>query len=190
MPDIATENLLVEFFTIQFDSLNRTLEMWQRLEDSSSRSDWSEFISLHERLYEKDSDYTKGFERLVKDTSLDISVLQKERRVFETVLLGGSEICTRSWEFLDQIGKQTGRPIEGYNRLLDVAKKFEQRKAKVVDEWPVCSPEEEKQVWDEIRRGEGIELDEAFAQIAGVDRETWLNRVAEHQRKKQGNGQE
>jgi hypothetical protein len=40
----------------------------------------------------------------------------------------------------------------------------------------------ESEVAELVRRGEAIPLDEAFAQIAGMDKATWLAVVDEHQR--------
>ncbi len=36
-----------------------------------------------------------------------------------------------------------------------------------------------------MKSGRGLELEDAFAQIAGVSKDDWEHRVAEHKRKKQ-----
>jgi hypothetical protein len=73
--------------------------------------------------------------------------------------------------------------VEGTDRLLEAARHFKELRARLAEEWPACSPEEEQEAMAQARRGEGLELDDAFAQIAGVDKATWLQRVAAHEQK-------
>ncbi len=94
------------------------------------------------------------------------------------------------WEHFDQIAKETGQRIGGIERLLAVAEKFKQLQIRLADEWPVCSAEEAEEVLTQMERGEGMELDDAFAQIAGIDKADWLERVEEHKRKYRQGGKQ
>jgi hypothetical protein len=50
----------------------------------------------------------------------------------------------------------------------------------VLERWPVGSDEEIAQARAAANRGEGLDLDEAFAEIAGVDAAAWRQRVEEY----------
>jgi hypothetical protein len=54
-----------------------------------------------------------------------------------------------------------------------------QARQSVLERWPVGSDEEIAQARAAANRGEGLDLDEAFAEIAGVDVAAWRQRVEE-----------
>ena len=51
--------------------------------------------------------------------------------------------------------------------------------------WPRFEPGDAEAALQAYKRGECIELDDAFAQIKGVSREVWLLQVAKHKARKQ-----
>jgi hypothetical protein len=81
----------------------------------------------------------------------------------------------------EQVGQHVGR-AEELPRAVDALRSL---RSEVVGGW--LWPE--ARTLNEIKAEEGdaewLELDEAFARIAGVDKETWLKRVEEHKRRKQ-----
>ena len=52
--------------------------------------------------------------------------------------------------------------------------------------WPVGSEAEERAALAEMRQGAGVELEDAFAEIANVSKEEWLRRVEQHKQAKIG----
>jgi hypothetical protein len=74
--------------------------------------------------------------------------------------------------------EHTEEPLRGIQADL------EQLRQEHKDAWPWCSEDEMDEARAESARGETLELDEAFAEIAGVSREEWLHRVEQHKRRK------
>jgi hypothetical protein len=94
----------------------------------------------------------------------------------------GQRILTRVIELIEKFAAH-GDSIQGTDELRDASERAKRREAEFFDFWPrPLTAEEFVEAQEAIQRGEGIELDEAFAQIAGVDRETWLRRVEERKR--------
>ena len=56
--------------------------------------------------------------------------------------------------------------------------------ATLAERWPVVSEEEEQESLAAMKNGAFVELDEAFAGLAGVTKEVWDARVEEHKRKR------
>ena len=50
--------------------------------------------------------------------------------------------------------------------------------------WPVEGKAEERKALKEVENGQGVEIDDAFANIAGMSKEEWLKKVEAHKRKK------
>ncbi|HWG43483.1 MAG TPA: hypothetical protein VN688_11910 [Gemmataceae bacterium] len=192
MPDTASENILVRLVQAQAQSVDDTLKSWQLPRGKPpSEVGLSRLVQIGVRLYDDmEGAYTEGYARAVKDASLSLADLQRERQAFGEIFRTGAQAAYRLWEFLDRIAKTTGQPIKGADRLRQTAEQFKHLQARLADEWPVCSPEEEREARTSSERGEGMELDDAFAEIAGVDKASWLERVAEYKRKHLQGGQE
>jgi hypothetical protein len=192
MSDILSVNILARLALAQAQSVDDTLKSWQLPCDKlPSEVGLSQLVHLGVRMYEDiENAYTEGYTRTVKDASMTLGELQQERSAFAEIFRIGAQAAYRIWECLDQIAKTTGQPIAGSERLLQTAERFKQLQARLADEWPVCSPEEEQEARTKNERGYGIDLDDAFAEIAGVDKATWLERVAKHKRTHPQGGQE
>jgi len=66
--------------------------------------------------------------------------------------------------------------------LAGVQAEVEQLRQEHQERWPWFRMEDLGQALAESARGETLELDDAFAQIAGISREDWLRRVEDYQR--------
>ncbi|HEX5270653.1 MAG TPA: hypothetical protein VFW33_09215, partial [Gemmataceae bacterium] len=83
-----------------------------------------------------------------------------------------------------------GQPVPSLPRLLGVIREVETLRAEVFDNWPWApSREEWEEAVGEFERGGGVDIDDAFAEAAGVSREEWLRLVEERRRAKDGAGQ-
>ena len=193
MPNTLGENIEVREVRARARSFDETAQSWEPLRDMPRSL--AEFAARVVRdsstLYDDvETIYTEAYESYIKDASMDPATLQAERHAFGEALRLSARGTYGWWEHFDQIAKETGRPIGGIERLLEVAEKFKQLQIRLADEWPVCSTEETAEVQTQFERGEGMALEDAFAKIAGVDKAGWLERVEEHKRKRRQGGQE
>jgi hypothetical protein len=83
-----------------------------------------------------------------------------------------------------------GQNVPSLPQLLETIRKVEALRSEALDNWPWTPT---KQEWDEaaaeFERGEGVDIDDAFAEAAGVSREEWLRLVEERRRTEAGAGQ-
>jgi hypothetical protein len=83
-----------------------------------------------------------------------------------------------------------GQKVQGLPRLDEVIREIEAFRSEVFDSWPWTPTKEE---WDEavaeFERGGGVDIDDAFAEAAGVSREEWLRLVEQRRRTRDGSGQ-
>ena len=101
------------------------------------------------------------------------------RRAFSAVAgaLEKLEELARSLETL------MGRPAAGRAELAAAAAAVERLRDDTLRHWPWPPTEGDIQrVREAVGRGETLELDAAFAEIAGVSTEEWRRRVEEHKR--------
>jgi hypothetical protein len=191
MTDLLSGSM-ARFVLEQTELMGVTLEVWRDLRGNPpSDVQLSRFVELGLQVYQRmQSLYSEAYRRVVKDQAVNVADAQRERRLLGAVYRAGAEWSWRFWEVLRDIRLMTGRQVEGTDRLLEAATQFRDLQSRLVKEWPVCSPEEEQQALAQVGGGEGMELDDAFAQIAGVDKTAWLERVAEHKRKHHQTGQE
>ncbi len=67
--------------------------------------------------------------------------------------------------------------------LVDLGVEVERLRQEHLDRWPWFQSQDIEEALAESARGETLELDDAFAQLAGVSREEWLQQVAAHERR-------
>jgi hypothetical protein len=184
MPGTLGDNIFVRLVLAQAHCVEDALKSWQPPRDRPpTEASLSRLVDFGVRMVEDmESAYTEGFGRDVKDASMSVEDFRKEFRAFSEVCRVGALVVYRLWECLDQITTETGLPIPRSERLLDSVERFKQLQRRLAEEWPVAEAEEEQ--------GEGVELDDAFADIAGMDKAAWLERVAQHKRKHPPHGQE
>jgi hypothetical protein len=81
--------------------------------------------------------------------------------------------------------ESTGQTVGRATDLKRAAEELVALRREIEDRWPWINEQIIAEAKAELARGEFLELDEAFAQIAGVDKETWLKRVEEHKKREQ-----
>lgn len=87
-------------------------------------------------------------------------------------------LLAERFSFTNWVGRELTVPDAAVAALSREAIPFE-----VDDDEPVPTYEE---VMAEYERGETLDIVDAFAEIVGVDRETWLRQVEEHKAKRIG----
>ncbi len=111
-----------------------------------------------------------------------VAALQQEREAIEQLLTDLSAEVDRVRVLVEGVVVRTGQTLPNYSRLAEAAHDLAALKTEVAVKWPVCNRVELADARAAIARGEGLDLADTFAQIAGLDRETWLTRVAERRR--------
>jgi hypothetical protein len=83
--------------------------------------------------------------------------------------------------------EEAGHRVAGAADLEGAIAEVERLRADTLNHWPwPPTPEEVAEAVAEYERGDSLPLDEAFAEIAGVSKEAWLERVEEHKRRRDG----
>ena len=154
-------DVLVERFRLEADLLTRTTA-----KNGSARLE-SAFLLISKDLPVHARQAWESLWHRVRDNMLDD--LQEAGESFLLVL---DQAIATVGAFEDH----TEEPLRGIQANL------EQLRQEHKDSWPWCSEQDLDEVRAEIVRGETLEMDDAFAEIAGVRREEWLRRTEEHKR--------
>lgn len=75
-----------------------------------------------------------------------------------------------------------GQAVGGLEQIDSVLADVRRWRADLLDHWPWFSEEDMVEARAAEARGELLDLDEAFAGIAGVEKQVWLERIAAHRR--------
>ncbi len=83
-----------------------------------------------------------------------------------------------------EVSASTGAPLAGAERLAGAIESLLAFRQYMVAHWPrFPSPEQWERWTEEAKQAPSVDLDEAFAEAAGVPVEEWRQRVAEHKRR-------
>ena len=106
-----------------------------------------------------------------------------------SVLVATAASLGRALAYAESVAGRTRRPVAGLAELRDSSRQFEEWRQRAMRSWlwPPTA-EEWARIKEDMARGEGLELEDAFAEIAGVSREEWLRRVDERKRGHGGQG--
>jgi hypothetical protein len=101
----------------------------------------------------------------------------------------GEEIVAAVREVLElaQHIQGTGVSVRGMAELEDTAREVRAMQREAFKTFPFDAKFAEESL-AELKRGEGVELGDAFAQIAGMSKDEWLRRVEEHKARRERAG--
>jgi hypothetical protein len=97
----------------------------------------------------------------------------------------------KGWHILNELDglvqsfEQVGGTIEGAETLATRIEQVQRLEASIFDRWPNFTEQDLADALAEHKKGNCLDVADAFAQIAGVDKEAWLRRVEERKRTKQ-----
>jgi hypothetical protein len=120
------------------------------------------------------------FDRLFDHKVDDYDQTRKElREAFDP----GLRIIARVLELVGAF-ERLGGTLSGASELRLANDQVRWLEKEIFEEWPWFAELDTAKTLDDVRRGEFIDITDAFAQAAGVDRESWLRHVEEHKRRK------
>lgn len=93
----------------------------------------------------------------------------------------GLRIMARVFELVEAF-ERLGGTIPSADALRDAHAALLRLECGIFQHWPWFTEQDAAESRAAIERGDYLELDDAFAQIAGVDKETWMRRVEERRR--------
>jgi hypothetical protein len=148
-----------------------------------SRSQWEDLVALCAELSAAGGELLeKEYRRLFKEPNPTVAWLLERRQVIEDLSASYVQLAESVRAAVYQAAQASGSPSgKDFVLLLDRAiQAILQARQRVLERWPVGSEAEIEEASSSAARGQGLDVDEAFAQIAGVDVETWRRRLEEH----------
>jgi hypothetical protein len=187
-----SESLLLRLHRGQAESLRQTVEAWQAEHNSAMAArDAEELVRFCLDLPAKgEALWNAEHERAVLTQGLDVSALQAMRRGLEQTFADYVRMAEAVRVQAVETASRTGHEVDGLGKLEGAIGALKRLQELVVEQWPVCSPEEMVEVRAQIARGEFIDVEDAFADMAGISKEELRARLAEHQKKRQAFGLE
>src|SRR5262249_6977572 len=153
----------------QAESLRDTVEAWQAEHASAlAARDAEDLIRLCLELPGKGEALLERARLRCFDPSLDVPALQAVRTALEAAFAGYVKTAESALELGRATARQTGMDIDGLADLEGAIPRLRRLERRVFEEWPVCSPEEMVEVRAEIARGEFVDVEDAFAEMAGI----------------------
>lgn len=186
-----SEGLLLQLRLDQARSLRDTLESWQARHSAAYAQDLAEVVRLHTELArDLERLYAAEHERAVRDPTRSLASLQATGAALTEIFRLSAQSVALLREVLAATQQRTGHALEESQGLGKVQSLLEELRARLDREWPVGTPDDVAQARAELARGETLELEEAFAGMAGISREELRQRVEEHKRRRQALGME
>jgi hypothetical protein len=177
---MSGESILLQTELARARAVNETVESW-RPEGPAEEQVRSaeELIEVFEALpAEMERLYQKEYARAVRD-GVEVEHLRRTREGLSQAFYHVAQAALHFDRKFGQLARQVGHALNGAGRLKDVQTAVERLRERLDEEWPVCTGAEAA----ELSGAPALAADEAFAQIAGVDKAEWLRRVEEHKRR-------
>jgi hypothetical protein len=173
------------------DRVQSVRELARRLQPDPAAISWQDYEDLVGLCLELSASaqdlMEKEYRRIFRDANLTVGWLRERRQVLEKLSDSYVQLVASLRPCVPRAEKTAGsRPGEDLVVLLDNGiKAVVEAKQDVLSRWPVAGPEETAAVKAAIVRGETVDADEAFAEIAGTDVDTWRKNVEEYQRRRE-----
>jgi hypothetical protein len=126
----------------------------------------------------------KEFRRVFREPNLTVAWLRERRQVIADLSDNFLELAASIRATAYDAWQAAGSPTETdcMARLDGAIAAVAEAKQSVLERWPVGSDDQIAAARASVARGEGLDVDEAFAQIARVDVETWRQQLEECKR--------
>lgn len=171
------QSILYRLCLDRTQSVERALEAW-KVEHQAARA-----VRDMEDLIRETLDYPGLLRRLEQSTwdglwTNPAEEIQGSGLALQTLFDRTLSVLRDVRALAQDVAQNTGHPLEGAPQLDEAVETVARMKAAFVHQWPWLEDSELQKAWTEYQRGEYLDLEDAFAQIAGVDRETWRRRVS------------
>jgi hypothetical protein len=152
--------------------------------ETFSRQDLGDLVALCTELSTSGRQlFEMEFKRVFKASKPTVAWLVERRRALVELSDNYLQLARSIRSAVLSNGKPASIAEENLVKNLDTAiASLTQARQDVLARWPVGSDDEIVAAQSSAARNEGLDVDEAFAQIAGVDAEAWRKRLEEHQR--------
>jgi hypothetical protein len=177
-----SEMVCERYYRDRLQSLGRLASLW---ETELSPQDQGDVVAACLELSNAGRHLIEGAsQRLFKNGNLTVAWLKERRRIIE-------ELSDRYLELADSIRTSALRawqsagvpPRKDVISVLDTAiKVVAEAKRTVLEDWLVGDPQEMAEARAAIARGESLDADAAFAEIAGTDVERWRRSIEDYKR--------
>lgn len=187
------ESLLLRLRLDQARSLRDTLESWQARYAPATNyvQDVAAVVRLHRELArELEGLYEAEYERAVLNDAFSVADLRTAGAALAEVFRLSAQSVALLRQILAGTEQQAGHTGEGKQQLEEAQALLDDLRARLDREWPVSGPDDAARARAELARGEALDLEEAFAGMAGISREELRHRLDEHRRKRQALGME
>lgn len=127
---------------------------------------------------------TAEYQRIFAESDITAASLHERRRTIEELGDAYLQLAQSIRNSARQAWQAAGSPDnQDLSTLLDAAMaRFAETRRAILEQWPVGDAAELAAARDAIARGETLAPDETFAEIAGMDAESWQQSVHEYRR--------
>jgi hypothetical protein len=173
------------------DRVQSVRQLVSRLESDHATLSWQDYEDLVAVCVELSASAAdlmeKAYHRIFKEANLTVAWLHERRRVLEELSDDYVQLAESVQTLAPQAGKTTAFPrVEDLRiRLENGIRAVIEAKQRVLGQWLVTGPQEMAAAKAAIARGEVQDADEAFAEIAGTDVESWRKSVEEYKQSRE-----
>jgi hypothetical protein len=171
-------NIMLEIERRQTIAARETLEAWSAANHGIALSIpldelLRRFLDVPNKLKEAEC---RTFESRPRGSPLSYDALEELRQLFDEEIRLLQALRT----ILEEV-RSTGRVVDSARDLDRVLAEATARRERLFAHWEPFTKDDERQALEDIAKGTRFpELDDAMAQIAGMDKESWLRKVQEY----------
>jgi hypothetical protein len=184
----VAETIRERHYRDRMQSMHRLASLPEHEKAMMSWQDHEDLMALCFELAESGRDLVaQEYRRIFNDSNRTVSWLQERRAVLEELTGAYVQLAESIRNSSYAAWKAAGSPggEEFVLRLDKAIKAVAEVKRSLLERWPVGSPQEIAEAKAAIARGETLDADESFAEIAGVDVEKWRQSVEEYKGRRQ-----
>jgi hypothetical protein len=123
-----------------------------------------------------------AFKRIFRKHNLTVAWLQERRQAIEELSGSALDLVTSVRKMVGPALQAPGSPLEQdtISRLEEAIRIIAEARQRTLERWPVFSAQEMAEARANSTEEDYVDAEEAFAQIAGVDLDTWRQRLEKH----------
>lgn len=180
-----SDTVLERHFRDRMQSVQRLASLPETQRAGLTWRDYQDLVALYVELSASGRNLIEEeYRRCFTHPGLTVGWLTERRRVIEELGDGYAQLAATVRACADQARQAAGAPngtdADLGTALDEAVKALTETKQKILKQWLIGSPEEMAEARAAIARGETEDIEEVFAEIAGMDVATWRKSVEEH----------